>query len=419
MKLLFLSPVGTIGGAERVLLTAVGGVLRERPRAVVRVITLADGPLTGAVRDLGAEVEVVPLPTGLAALGDSSRPTNRAGAALRSLQRLPSLAAFASRLRAAVEHFVPHLVHSNGIKTHLLSPLVVPRTVPLVWHAHDFYGRRAVAGWLLRRCRSRVRAVVAISNAVAADVRAVIPGVRVQVVPNAIDVNRFCPGDGDGPELDRLAGVPVAPSGTVRVGLVATYARWKGHLTVLDAAARLMAGAPDARVRWYVIGGPIYATAAQFTFAELRAAAVARGLGDRVGFVPFAPDPVPVYRALDVVLHASTAPEPLGLTIAEAMSCGRPVIVSAAGGATELFTDGVDALGVEPGNVGQLSAAVHRLVREPEFRAQLGCAARQTAETRFDATRYGAALWDVYRRTATRRSPVGELPESEMSTQNR
>jgi hypothetical protein len=35
-----------------------------------------------------------------------------------------------------------------------------------------------------------------------------------------------------------------------------------------------------------------------------------------------------VYRALDVVVHASTQPEPFGLTIVEAMACGRAVVAS-------------------------------------------------------------------------------------------
>ncbi|VTU00927.1 group 1 glycosyl transferase : Group 1 glycosyl transferase OS=Corallococcus coralloides (strain ATCC 25202 / DSM 2259 / NBRC 100086 / M2) GN=mshA4 PE=4 SV=1: Glyco_transf_4: Glycos_transf_1 [Gemmataceae bacterium] len=408
MRLLFLSPVGTLGGAERVLLTAVRGVLHERPGAVVRVVALADGPLAGAVRDLGAEVEVVALPVDFAALGDSSRPGGRTAAALRSLHRLPALAQFVSRLRNRVARFAPDLVHSNGIKTHLLARLVVPKGVPLVWHAHDFYGLRPLAGWLLRRSRARVKAVVAISNAVALDVRVILPGVPVRVVPNAVDLDRFCPGAGDGPELDRLAGVPVAEPGTVRVGLVATYARWKGHLTVLDAAARLAAEAPELRVRWYVVGGPIYQTAAQYTSAELSEAVAARGLGDRVVFVPFQTDTAAVYRALDVVVHASTAPEPFGLTIAEAMACGRAGVVSAAGGATELFTDGIDALGFEPGNVGQLSAVIDRLVRDPELRERLGPAARQTALARFDALGYGGKLRDVYREVVIHRVPTSE-----------
>ena len=34
------------------------------------------------------------------------------------------------------------------------------------------------------------------------------------------------------------------------------------------------------------------------------------------------------YRALDVVVHASTRPEPFGLVIAEAMACGRALVAA-------------------------------------------------------------------------------------------
>ena len=49
------------------------------------------------------------------------------------------------------------------------------------------------------------------------------------VVYNAIDTVQFSPGVGDGARLDELAGLPAASEGTIRVGLVATYARWKGQ----------------------------------------------------------------------------------------------------------------------------------------------------------------------------------------------
>ena len=42
------------------------------------------------------------------------------------------------------------------------------------------------------------------------------------------------------------------------VGLVATFAVWKGHEVFLDAVARIPADAP---ARFYVVGGPIYRTA--------------------------------------------------------------------------------------------------------------------------------------------------------------
>ncbi|MCE9561942.1 MAG: glycosyltransferase family 4 protein [Planctomycetes bacterium] len=397
MRILFLNPIGSIGGAERVLLTAVAGVKRECPSAVVRVVALSDGPLLAMARELGAETEIAPLPNGFGELGDSRSPGNRRMLLARSLTRLPALWPFIGRLRARIARFKPDLVHSNGIKTHLLSPFAVSRAVPVIWHVHDFYGLRPLAGWLLRRSRSRVQVAVAISNAVAVDAKAVLPGIPVEVVPNAVDLTRFLPGPGDGDELDRQAGLPPAPPGTVRVGLIATYARWKGHLTVLDAAARLATESPALPIRWYIVGGPIYQTAAQFTLAELRDAATARGLAGRVGFVPFTADPVSTYGSLDVVLHASTLPEPFGLTVAEGMACGRAVIVSAAGGAAELFTEDVDAVAFTSGHVDQLVSVVRRLVENSGLRARLGEAARRTAETRFDAHHYGQRLCQVYR----------------------
>lgn len=396
MRLLFLNPIGNIGGAERVLLTAIAGVKREQPNTVVRLISLSEGPLLEAARELGAETEVVALPAAFGQLGDSKSREGRLPRLFKSIGRLPTLAFFMRRLKAAVARFGPDLVHSNGIKTHLFSRYVVPSAVPVVWHLHDFYGLRPTAGWLLRRARSRVRAAVAISNAVAYDTRKVVPELRVEVILNAADLEMFAPGPGDGSELDRRAGLSEARPGTVRVGLVATFARWKGQLTVIEAAARLAAESPDLPVRWYIIGGPIYQTAAQFTAAELQSEVKTRGLVDRVGFVGFVPETAPIYRALDVVVHASTQPEPFGLTVAEAMACGRAVIVSNAGGAAELFTDGKNAIGIAPGDVHQLAAAVRKLVENPDLRARLGSEARSTATQRFDANRYGGQLCKLY-----------------------
>ena len=125
----------------------------------------------------------------------------------------------------------------------------MPSNVPVIWHIHDFLGTRPAAGWLLRRARGRAAGAIAISNAVATDIRKVLPGLRVDVVPNAVDLTRLSPGPADGCDLDRRAGLPPVPEGIVRVGLVATYARWKGHLAVLDAAARLAAQSPTLPVR--------------------------------------------------------------------------------------------------------------------------------------------------------------------------
>jgi glycosyltransferase involved in cell wall biosynthesis len=236
----------------------------------------------------------------------------------------------------------------------------------------------------------------------------VLPGLPITVVRNAVDVAHFTPAERDGAEMDRLAGLPSAEPGTVRVGLVATYANWKGHDLFLDALAQLPA---TSRVRGYVVGGPIYATTgSQFTREELERQAAANGLTGRVGFVPFQPDPADAYRMLDVVVHASTRPEPFGLTIAEAMSCGRPVVVAADGGAVELFTPNEDALGYPPGNVAALAHAVARLAADPNLRRRLGERARQTAVERFTVERFGRELADVYSRAIALSNPWVDSP---------
>jgi glycosyltransferase involved in cell wall biosynthesis len=408
MRVLFLSPVGVIGGAERVLLTAVAGLKRTDPDLAIRVIAPADGPLLPALSTAGAEVEIVPMPSILTRLGDSqlrsvSKWRGRVGLLAQALHSFPKAYDHVVRMRVAVTRFKPDLVHSNGIKTHLLSRFVVPTGIPVVWHLHDFYGLRPMAAWALQRSRSRVRTGIAISRAVAADAAKVLPGVPIKEVMNAIDLSHFCPGPGA--NLDLLAGLPPAPSGTVRIGLVATYARWKGHLSFLDAAQHLAKSSSTLPVRWFIVGGPIYQTVAQFSETELRSAVAARGIQDLVGFIPFQQNSSGIYRALDIVVHASTLPEPFGLTVAEAMACGRAIVVSAAGGAAELFTDGKDGLGVKPGDACGIAQSVNRLALDSTYRERLGMAARATAEIRFDDSHYGRQLIDVYR-SLIRQSPL-------------
>ena len=123
-------------------------------------------------------------------------------------------------------------------------------------------------------------------------------------------------------------------------------------------------------------------------------------LGDRVLFVGFQSDPVDVYRALDVVVHASTEPEPFGRTVVEAMACGRCVIVSQAGGASELFRHDVDGVGVPPRDPKGLAAAIRALALDPARRERLGNAARSTALARFSRTRLAPEVLAAYERFA-------------------
>jgi len=230
--------------------------------------------------------------------------------------------------------------------------------------------------------------IIANSNAVADDVREVLSAKNVVVLHNAIDVQHFSPRPGPAADLDAGAGMKPSLPGVVRVGLPATYARWKGHLASLNAAACSVARQESFPLRFYIIGGPIYHTAgSQWTEPELRSRIERLRLTDHVGLIPFQTDMAPVYRGLDMVVHASTEPEPFGRIVVESMASGCATIVSRAGGAVELFTEGHDAIGVTPGDVGELAAAIERLAGDPDLRRRLGQNGRETAVTKFNRYR--------------------------------
>jgi glycosyltransferase involved in cell wall biosynthesis len=396
MRITFLNPVGVVGGAERVLLAAIRGARDHLPETRLDVILFAGGPLEAEARRLGADVTVVPLPAGLARIGDArprrngrARTLARIGCA--ALAEAPASVGFVRRLRGVLRRSAPDLIHSNGLKAHAFAAVARPRGVSLIWHLHDMLSHRPVMAQLLRRLSGGVAGGIAISKTVQRDAEAVLPGLPISLVRNAVDTDHFAPADRDGAELDRLAGLSPAAPGVVRVGLVATYANWKGQDVFLDALARLPATASS--VRGYVVGGPIYTTAgSQFTRDELKQRAAANGLNGRIGFIPFQTDPADVYRMLDVVVHASVRPEPFGLTIVEGMSCGKPVVVSAAGGAEELFTPEHDGLGHAPGDATGLANAIARLAADQALQARLGANARRTAVERFSQERYGREM---------------------------
>jgi len=362
------------------------------------LVTAADGPLIERAQALGVTVRVEPFPAAVARLGETGM--TQAGGAIRFAGQVGlavgPIASYAEALGRALAPFQPDLVHTNGLKMHLLGAHAA--NAPVVWHVHDYLGSRRVSQKLLRWNVGRCAAVIANSDSVAADVRAALgASVEVTRIYNAVDLARFSP-HGDALDLDRLAGLAPAPAATVRVGLLATFARWKGHETFLRAMASLPADFP---IRAYVIGGPVYQTeGSQCAIDELRALADRLRVSDRVGFTGLVARADAALRALDVAVHASTSPEPFGLVIAEAMACGRAVVVSAAGGATELVTPGVDALVHAPGSAAELAEAIRALANDPERRASFGHAARETALRRFDRARLATELAPVYERAA-------------------
>ena len=394
MRIAFLNPSGELGGAETALLDLLVSLRSARPEWTLNLIASAEGPLLTRAAELKVPSTPLKFPPSLARLGEWGR-RRTASARVRLGAEIGAAAMptvrYASRLKRVLAEINPDIVHTNGLKMHLLGARLHAPHARVVWHLHDYPAARPLTAKLLLREAHRCAAILANSDSVATQARQMFgPSPRVHTLYNSVDLARFCP---RGPmlDLDALAHVSPGPPGTLRIGLVGTFARWKGHDVFLDAVARLRT---RHRVRAYVIGAPIYTTSgSQFTLDELKQLARAKGIEESVVFTGRVNDVAPALRRLDIVIHASVEPEPFGLVIAEAMACGRPLVVSRAGGAAEI-ADG--ALFHTPGNVQELADRIDQLVDDPELRASLGRSGHDTATRLFSRQRLAETLIPVY-----------------------
>jgi glycosyltransferase involved in cell wall biosynthesis len=384
-----------MGGSEVMLLQILRQLRASEPSWDLHLIVPSSGPLADRAADLGVHVVALPMPTALSRLGEwGGGAHGRTALMARYAQAAAGLPAYERRLRRTLATIDADVIHSNGFKAHLVAARGRPPDVALVWHMHEYISGRPVTRSLLRRYARRCHDIVAVSESVAADVRrALDQRTSVRVIHNAVDLERFAPA-GPAADLDRLSGLAPLPPGTVRVGLIATFSRWKGHEAFLKALSLIPA---SRRIRGYVIGGAVYETAgSQFAMSELQGIAAGLGLADRVGFTGFVHETDEAMRALDVVVHASIEPEPFGLVIAEAMACGRAVLTSGVGGAGELVHDGEDALTHRPGDAVHLANGIALLAEDESLRARIARAARATAVDRFDARRLSGQFRSVY-----------------------
>jgi glycosyltransferase involved in cell wall biosynthesis len=407
MRVTWLSVSDALGGSEVALVDMINALRSARPGWVFQVVLPGDGPLGARARAAGATCTVVRLPPALATIGESAAVqegwSGLATAALGVRLCAGAVAApgYERRLRDAVSGFGPDIIHTNGLKAHVFGARLQLPGSAVLWHVHEYLAPRRLTRLLMRRYSARCSGVIANSASVAADVRAMLHGSPdVHVVHNAVDLEAFAP-SGARLDLDAVSGLSTAPAGVVRVGLLATFARWKGHDVFLRALGRV--AATSTSVRGYVIGGALYDTAgSQYTRPELEGLVESLGLRGRVGFTGFV-DAASALRALDVVVHASTEPEPFGLAVAEAMACGRAVITTAYGGVGEIIEPGVDAVVAPPGDVEALAAAIMSLIDDPARRATLGSRARAAAAVRFSRQRMAEDLGRIYEAVAPAR----------------
>ena len=208
--------------------------------------------------------------------------------------------------------------------------------------------------------------VVAVSEAVAAHVRQVVgDAVRVEVVPNGVDTERFGTGGagGKGDEIRRAFGLG---DGTV-IGFIGSFKPWHGVDLLIRAFEEIAARHPSSRL--VAVGdGPDWAAARDRVAASSCAAQVLLP-----GRVPHAQIPHWL-EAMDVTA-APYAPQDdfyfSPLKIIESLAAGRPVVAPRLGQIADIVQDGVTGVLYEPGSVRGCAQALGVLLAQPQLRHRM------------------------------------------------
>jgi glycosyltransferase involved in cell wall biosynthesis len=341
-RILFVDHSGSLGGAELYL----RDVLRAYPDSTT--VTFEDGPFPRTLVEDGRSVHVL---TGTSAL----RNVQKQSSIFDVLRAIPGGLALIRDLRKlAQSHDVVFLNSQKALFPGALAARLAGR--PVLWNLHDILSadhfsslnRRMAVWW----ANWFVDTVIVNSEATrSAFVQSGGTGSKTRLVYNGIDTSPFeTTSDAEVQRMREALGTEGVPC----VGVFSRLASWKGQHVLLDALTDV------PRVHALLVGDALFAGDRPYA-KSLRSQARRLGIADRVHFLGFRSDIPALMRAVDVVAHTSTAPEPFGRVIVEGLLAGRPVIATRAGGASEILDHGETGYLVPPGDAQTLADVLRTL----------------------------------------------------------
>jgi glycosyltransferase involved in cell wall biosynthesis len=259
-------------------------------------------------------------------------------------------------------------------------------SVPVIYTEHNLQERyHPVTRWANAATYRWNRQVLAVSSEVAASIgrHGLRRRTRVVTLANGVPVEQIRAEAADACGVRNELGIPTT---NLVVGTVAVFRSQKRLSDWVDVAAHVAARRPDVTFL-LVGGGPLE--------SEIRNRVRARGLSNRVLMPGFRPDGRRLVAAMDVFLMTSEF-EGLPIAMLEAMTLGKPVVATRAGGIPEVLADGNGGLLASVGAIDDLSSCVLQLLEDAERRARMGAAAAVRVESRYHLKRRVKAIESLY-----------------------
>lgn len=301
------------------------------------------------------------------------------------------------RLRALVDEYRPHLVHTHTAKAGFLgrqAALSSRRAEPKLvhtFHGHVLEGyfsppkERAFRA-LERRLGRRTDRLLGVSQATVDDLvrLGIAEPERFQVLPLGLDLARYAAiGEAERAAARADLGLVADEVLVSFVGRIVPIKRIDVLLTALATARR-----QGAKLRLALAGDGEMR-------AELESLAHSLGVAEVVDWLGYRADLRPLTAAADIAAVSSDN-EGTPVSLIEAAAAAVPAVATDVGGVSEVVADRRSGLLVPADDSEAFARALAELAAEPERRRKFGAAARERALARYSIDRLLADIDELY-----------------------
>ncbi|MGF1492528.1 MAG: glycosyltransferase family 4 protein [Microcoleaceae cyanobacterium] len=372
-KILFLDQSGKLGGAELSLLD-----VAEPYRETCLVGLFADGTFRQALEHRHIPVDI---------LTEQTIQVQKENGVLKSLGSFRTLIPLIGKVTQLARQY--DVIYTNTQKAFVVGAIASALgRRPLVYHLRDILSVEHFSQTNLKVAvtLANLFADVVIANSEATRQAFIDAGGRANlttVIYNGFQTEKYQVPTAKVNQIRQNLGV----ENQFVIGHFSRLSPWKGQHILLEALPHCPENMTVLLLGDALFGEDEYVDQLHQTVERLQ-------LQDRVKILGFQTDIIPLMAASDMITHTSTAPEPFGRVIIEAMLCDTPIVVAAAGGVLELIEHNRTGWLVSPENPEELAQVINTCYQNPEMTQVMTQAAKIQAAQRFDLEKIRQQIQD-------------------------
>lgn len=249
--------------------------------------------------------------------------------------------------------------------------------------------------FLTRLLARYIDSFIAISNCIRDDIlRLGVNPSKIVIIPEGIDLSEYI----SGIDVSALYKEFNLSKNHFKIGMIGCFVEWKGQDVFLRAAKEVISNNPNTK---FFLVGDIHDGNHKYRNHLLHLAKELE-IENHVLLTGYRENIAEFLEFFDVVVHASTSPEPFGRVIIEAMAMEKPEIAARVGAPCEIIEDGVNGFLVEPSNPSELAKAILLVIKNHHQFYNLKKAARRTVENRYTIQMHARSVENLYKQLFTK-----------------